>query len=200
MTTTLDLPLSPARDLFSTAAAPTQQLPRVKLAQRQGPILQPTPLAPSAEVLGLNLVRGCGHPKKAGDETLLLYTDTAERLAEELASGPRPRAVFLSPSTDPFPPLNAVQQVTAEVVQTLAQHGIESWLMTRGFIRPAALNVLAAHREHVKVTVALTTLDRHLQRTLEPLAAPPRLRLARSADCGNSAFQFRWPSIRLFPG
>ena len=187
MTATLTLPLSPTRDLFSTPAAPALQLPRVRLAQRQGPVLHPTSLAPTAEVLGLNIARGCGHrcgfcsvrayPKYVGDETLLVYGDTAERLAEELATGPRPRAVFISPSTDPFPPLNEVQQVAAEVVRTLARHGIEAWLMTRGLIRPAALDVLAAHRERVKVTVALTTLDRHLQRTLEPLAAPPRLRL-----------------------
>jgi DNA repair photolyase len=108
---------------------------------------------------------------------LTVYADTAERLAEELSSGVRPRAVFVSPDTDPFPPLNEVQRVTAEVVRTLAGHGVEAWLMTRGLIRPAALEVLAAHRDRVKVTVAVTTLDRQLQRTLEPLTAAPHLRL-----------------------
>src|SRR5262249_8742214 len=44
-------------------------------------------------------------------------------------------------------------------------------------IRPEALGVLAEHRERVRVTVGLTTLDRSLQRLLEPLTAPPRLRL-----------------------
>jgi DNA repair photolyase len=63
------------------------------------------------------------------------------------------------------------------VVRTLARHDVETWIMTRGHIRPFAVDVLAAHRHRVKVTVALTTLDRWLQRKLEPLCAPPRLRL-----------------------
>jgi DNA repair photolyase len=73
--------------------------------------------------------------------------------------------------------LGQIQAVTSRVVEVLARHGVEAWLMTRGFIRPAIRDVLGAHRHIVKVTVAVTTLDRHMQRVLEPLTAPPRLRL-----------------------
>jgi DNA repair photolyase len=107
-----------------------------------------------------------------------LYEGTAEQLDEELSRRAHPlRAVYLCPSTDPFPPLAAIQAETARVIPVLARHGVEAWLMTRGYIRPAVLEVLAAHRRHVKVTVALTTLDRAVQRALEPLTASPRLRL-----------------------
>jgi hypothetical protein len=49
--------------------------------------------------------------------------------------------------------------------------------MTRGFIRPFALEALARHAKQVRVTVPITTLDSDLRRLLEPLTASPRLRL-----------------------
>jgi DNA repair photolyase len=157
-------------------------------AARKGPLLQPSALGEHGELLGLNLTQGCihrcafcsvrGHPAYTGDKVVTLSTDIADRLETELlARRKRPRAVFISPSTDPFPPQAEVQSETVRAVETLARHGVEAWLMTRGYIRPAALDMLAAQRERVRVTVGLTTLDRSLQRILEPLAAPPRLRL-----------------------
>ena len=85
--------------------------------------------------------------------------------------------MLVSPTTDPFPPLQEIQQETGRIVEVLAGQGIEAWLMTRGFIRPAVLDVLRRHASHVKVTVAMTTVDRQLQRLLEALTAPPKLRL-----------------------
>jgi DNA repair photolyase len=139
-------------------------------------------------VLSLSLTRGCGHrctfcsvraqPSYPGDEVLYLYGDSAERLEEELAHlAATPTAVLISPSCDPFPPLARVQAESARVVNVLASHGIEVWLMTRGFIRPSIERLLARHAERVKVIVEMTTMDRALQRRLEPLAAPPRLRV-----------------------
>jgi DNA repair photolyase len=139
-------------------------------------------------VLSLNLAAGCVHrcgfcsarayPHAPADETVLLVADLPARLDEELADlAHRPRAVYVFPATDPFPPLAEIQAVTAQVVEVLARHGVEAWLMTRGFIRPAVREILAAHSAWIKVTIALTALDRRLQRVLEPLAAPPRLRI-----------------------
>jgi DNA repair photolyase len=109
---------------------------------------------------------------------LYLYADTISRLGDELDQcATVPKAIYISPSTDPFPPIRAVQNASVRVVETLAQRGIDAWLMTRGYIRPFAMRRLAACREHVRVTVAMTSTDRELQRALEPLAAPPSLRL-----------------------
>ena len=58
------------------------------------------------------------------------------------------------------------QEETARLVQKLAKRGIDSWLMTRGYIRPSILRMLAAHKERVRVTVGLTTLNRGLQRII----------------------------------
>lgn len=164
------------------------RLPRVERVPRRSPLLHAGPMSNFPDVLSLNLAQGCAHrcafcsvrasPSYRGDDMIYLYEDTPERLDAELRSRrSRPRAVYLSPSTDPFMPLVEVQRETARIVEVLARHGVQAWLMTRGHIRPSAMEVLARHASHVKVTVSLTTMDRMLQRALEPLAAPPRLRL-----------------------
>jgi pyruvate-formate lyase-activating enzyme len=138
--------------------------------------------------LGLDLVKGCVHrcgfctarayANAPGDEVVFLYTGTTEILETELAAQASSlRAVLLCPSTDPFPPLAEVQAETCRLIPVLARHGVQAWLMTRGYIRPAALKIVAAYQKHLKITIPLITMDRALQRTLEPLTAPPRMRL-----------------------
>jgi len=132
---------------------------------------------------------------------IYLPTDTAERLAKELAARrQKPRAVYVSPSSDPFMPLAELQAETCRVVEVLAEHDVEAWLMTRGAIRPSALAVLAAHRDKVKVTVGLTTVDRTLQRVLEPMAAPPRLRLRQIARLRDRGVPVHVEVAPLVPG
>jgi DNA repair photolyase len=132
---------------------------------------------------------------------IYLPSEIIGQLEKELAARPKkPRAVYISPSTDPFPPLSEVQAETARVVAALARHGIDSWLMTRGYIRPAVLEVLAAHRERVKVTVALTTLDRALQRVLEPLTGSPRLRLRQIRRLRRLGIQVQVALEPIIPG
>jgi DNA repair photolyase len=148
--------------------------------------LHSTPLTATEDVLGLNLTRGCVHrcvfcsvrayPGYRGDEQIETDPYLLDKLELELQSR-CPRVVHVSPSTDPFPPMRAVQELTAGVVKVLAVHDTEAWLMTRGLIRPAAFDVLKEHRDRVRVTVSLTTTDRTLQRRLEPWTAPPSLRL-----------------------
>jgi DNA repair photolyase len=167
---------------------PSPRLPRLFRLTRDGGVLRPTPLAGDDEVLGLNLTRGCWHrccfcsvrasPHHPPAGEVPVYADTAERLAADLDARPqRPRAVFLSPGSDPFPPLDEVQSEASRVIDVLAGRGVPAWIMTRGLIRPPALEVIAARRDLVRVTVGLCTLDRRLQRDLETWAAPPRLRL-----------------------
>jgi len=55
-----------------------------------------------------------------------------------------------------------VQSEACRTVEVLASHGIDALLMTRGYIRPSALQVLARHRERLRITIPLTTMDRGL--------------------------------------
>ena len=154
--------LSPGKP---TETRPVFGLPRVHRVERESAGLHPSPFVDQDDVLSLNLTRGCvqrcpfcsvrAHPSYAGDQTVYLFENTGRRLDQELSSRrKRPRAVFISPSTDPFPPLAEVQAETARVVSVLARHQVEAWLMTRGFIRPSAMKALQDHRGCARVTVS----------------------------------------------
>src|SRR5947209_6973480 len=95
------------------------RLPQVVELDRQGSVLVPTPLGPPEEVMGLNVLRGCVHRcpfcsvrvsgSYPNDGQVYRYARTPERLEQDLMEQ-RPRAVFLSPATDPFPPITEVQE------------------------------------------------------------------------------------------
>ena len=189
----------------------THRLPRITRIARSGLAFQPTALTADKEVLALNLMRGCGQrcafcsvrgsAHYSGDDELFLYDDSPEKLATELDTRPRlPRAIFISPATDPFPPLVEVQEQAALTVAALAERGVETWLMTRGLIRPHAMQVLAAHRDRVRVTVSMTTCDRQLQRTLEPWCASPRLRLKQIAKLRSLEIPVQVAIDPMIPG
>jgi DNA repair photolyase len=195
----------------SSEDEPVLRLPRIERICRTAPLLHPAPLRDDGEVLSLNLAQGCAHrcvfcsarayPSYPGDDVIYLFENTPERLAAELkARRKRPRAVYVSPSTDPFMPLAELQAETAAVVDVLAEHGVEAWLMTRGFIRPGVLRRLASHARRVRVTVGFTTLERRLQRVLEPLAAPPRMRLRQLVRLHQAGIPVQVELAPLVPG
>jgi DNA repair photolyase len=199
------------RPFHSEGQMPNPALPRLEVVQRIGPVLHPSPMPDHKDVLSLNLTRGCGHqcgfcsvraqPSYPGDEVLYLYGNTTKLLKNELSQRRvTPAAVLVSPSCDPFPPFARVQAETARVVGVIASHGIETWLMTRGFIRPAILRMLARHANHLKVMTELTTMDRTLQRLLEPLTAPPRLRVRQIARLHELGIDVQVGLEPLIPG
>src|SRR5437879_3909596 len=114
---------------------PIRRLPRLEYVPRKGVVLHPSPFADQPDVLSLNLSRGCvhrcpfctvrAHTGFPGDDVLYLYEGTAAKLEAELSLW-RPKAVFVCPSTDPFPPLGAVQYEAARVAAVLAGQGVEA--------------------------------------------------------------------------
>lgn len=192
---------------------PSYRLPQVVTAERQGPLLRPNPLADLVEgdVLSVNHLSGCAmqcpfcyaraYPRYAGDSVLTLYTNAAELVRQELIQRAElPRAVYLCPSTDPFPPILEVQRETARIVAVLAEFGVEAWLMTRGFIRPGVLELLQPHADLVQVTFPFMTCQEKLRRILEPLAAPTRLRLRQAKELLARGFSVRASLEPLLPG
>jgi DNA repair photolyase len=174
----------------------TDSLPRLVRVPRNGPVLHETALAPAPDVLGLNLTRGCGHrcafcsvrasPNYPADE-VVLFTNTVDLLHDELRHA-KPRAVYLCPGADPFPPYPPVQEATAEVVEVLAAHGVESWLMTRGEVQTAILQRLRGVAASVRFTVALPTVHAATAALLEADAAPPVVRLEQISRLKEMGF------------
>jgi DNA repair photolyase len=190
---------------------PVLRRPRLARVSRQGYVLHATPFSPDPNVPGVNLTHGCGQhcafcavrglADYTGDHELVVYTNTAERLAAELDARVRkPRAVYVSPATDPFLPDGELQSATTRVVEVLAERGVEAWLLTRGLIRPASLAVLAKYRDFVKVTAPLTTLDRERQRVLEPWMASPKVRIKQIAALRRLGISVQVMIEPLIPG
>jgi DNA repair photolyase len=99
--------------------------------------------------------------------------------------------VFLCPDTDPILPAPEVQAETMQVVAVLARYGIKSWLLTRGIFNAEALPLLCAHKNSIKVIIALTTLDRTLYQRLEPGASVPEQRLEQLANLQRQGLEVR---------
>jgi DNA repair photolyase len=202
---------SPARSRRRKAAPARAVLPRLVWRDRTGPVLHANPISNDPSVLSLNLAQGCvhrcafcsvrGHAGYEGDESIHVYRDTVRQLELELAKrSMRPRAVVISPSCDPFAPVLGLQEETLEIVRLLARQGIESWLMTRGWIRPRILAGLVAHRSAVRIRMGFVTQSRALQRALEPLTAPPRMRIRQVAALRQAGIPVEVALEPLLPG
>ena len=185
--------------------------PRIEWIERKGRALHTSPYGANGDVLALNLARGCSHrcgfcaaranASHPGDSVMHVYGHTPQFVEEELASRRRmPRAVLISPATDPFPPSSEAQAETVRVIQLLASRRVEAWLMTRGFIRPFAMKTLIANTNFVKVMIGLTTVDRGLQLLLEHGAASPRLRFRQLARLMQSGVRVQVALDPLIPG
>ncbi len=83
----------------------------------------------------LNISAGCAHQCVycytkgysiyPGDESIELYTNMAERISNEIArKRSKPKAVYFCPSTDPFQPIEKIQQTSYEVMKMLLNKGI----------------------------------------------------------------------------
>src|SRR5207237_1432813 len=81
-------------------------LPCVAQVKETRRLIHPGPFANQPEVLTLSFIDGTVDGCRQGDEVRLV-ADAADLLDAELRALPRlPRAVLVSPSSDPFPPLN----------------------------------------------------------------------------------------------
>ena len=213
MATALSLPLLDGlpEEAWGIEESAHPRLPHVAWKVRRGSLLHPNPLSDDPSVLSLNLAQGCmhrctfcsirGHAAYRGNEEIGLYANTAKHLKTELARRTeRPRAVVMSPSSDPFAPNLLIQEDTLSVINVLAEEGIEAWLMTRGFIRPKVLEALLPHRNMIRLRIGMTTADRRLQRSIEPLTASPVLRFRQLKALNKAGFRLNVAIEPLLPG
>lgn len=181
---------------------------RLLPVSRKGPVLQAARGAdPDAGLFGVDLTAGCGlgcsfchirgSARYPGEETILFDPATTERLTAELEQRTAPpKVVVLSPKSDPLPPDREVRFETLRVVRTLLERGIAVRLMTRGRIGRPLRDLLAAHRDLVRVGVGLTTMNRPLSRALEPKAAVPAARVRVLAELAKAGVAVE---VRLEP-
>src|SRR5262245_13614286 len=125
----------------------------------------------------------------------------SEQLVDELDfRRDRPQLVLIGPEVDPFTADPETQREVVRIIEVLAKRDIISWLSTRRTPSAAVLDVLAQHRDQVRVTVALTALDPDIQRAVEPDAAPVEERLAFIAELQRRGVPVEVNLDPLLPG
>jgi DNA repair photolyase len=136
----------------------------------------------------INLTRGCphrciycyarGYRNYPGDDRVLLYANTVEKLREELLHKRRlPRTVYFSSSSDAFGPYRLLQRMTYEAMQLLLERGIHVSFLTKGYIWRRFYYLWRQYPGMVNAQIGLNTLNPKIASWLEPLAATPRRRL-----------------------
>jgi DNA repair photolyase len=160
----------------------------VRFIERRGAVLTPSGLACLAGVPTVNVSSGCAHrcvycygrgySRYPGEDTVLVYQDTAARVEKELArKRRRPAAVYFCPSCDAFQPVNAVLEESFQTMRVLLESGVGVEFVTKGTIPGRFLDLFGRHPGRVSAQIGLTTLADPLRAALEPDAAPVAERL-----------------------
>ncbi|MCK4658890.1 MAG: radical SAM protein [Phycisphaerae bacterium] len=160
----------------------------VLLRKRKPPILTPSRIPCLRQFPTINITQGCvlgcvycyiqGYSNYPGPERVVLYENTAELIACELARKRRkPCRVYFSPSSDAFQPLPEVQDVSFRTMAVLLDSGVEVAFLTKGFVGHRFIRLFSETPHMIFAQVGITTLDETLCRLLEPRAAGPCERL-----------------------
>ena len=184
---------------------------RVILAERRSAVLTPSSLACLAQVPTVNLTVGCAHgclycyargySSYPGENTVVLYGNTLERLKDELArKRRRPQAVYFSPSSDLFQPVAEVLALGQRVLEFLLSRGIGVAFLSKGHIPDGTMKLLIAHADRVRAQIGIITLDEDLQRLFEPHAASPKVRLEQMARLVSGGIATQARLVPVLPG
>lgn len=122
-----------------------------------------------------------GHSPGLDFETLLYAkTNAAEVLEAELAKpGYMPKTIALGAVTDPYQPIERRFEISRQILEVLDRTSHPVGIVTKSSLVLRDIDVLQrlARRNLVRVALSVTTLDRRVQRVMEPRAAAPAKRI-----------------------
>ena len=167
-------------------------------AERKSAVLTPSSLACLSRIPTINLTAGCAHGclycytrgyrSHPGQGRIVLYTNTLEKLRDELGrKRKKPKAVYFSPASDLFQPVDEVKELAYGILDLLLGRRISVAILTKGAIPQRHMARLTEDAPNVRVQVGLITLDPNISGMFEPHAATPETRLAqlrRLAEAG----------------
>jgi len=140
----------------------------------------------------VNLTSGCAHgcvycytrgySSHPGENKVILYENTLEKLKNELArKRTKPQAVYFSPSSDLFQPVPEVLELGYRVLELLFSQGIGVAFLSKGHIPDKTVSLLLSHADKVRAQVGVITLDKDIKRMFEPNTASPGVRIEQIA-------------------
>ena len=161
---------------------------QIGFIERKGHVLTRPTLKCLSQVASINPTLGCihqcaycyarGYSIYPGDGKVFVYGNMPEKLKKELASRRKlPPYVFFSPTCDVLQPIPQVLKVTYELMKILLEYGVGINLLTKGRIPAKFLQLFGQYKESVHIQIGITTLNRDIQRKMEPFAATPQERL-----------------------
>src|SRR5258706_7932588 len=115
------------------------------------------------------------------ESKILVKEEAPELLREELMSKRwTPRLIAISGVTDPYQPIERKLQITRRCLEVLAEFRNPVIIITKNRLVTRDIDVLKelARFDALMVSLSITTLDRNLQRVMEPRTSTPENRLA----------------------
>ena len=161
---------------------------QIDFVERKGHVLTRPTLKCLSQVASINPTLGCihqcaycyarGYSIYPGDGKVFVYGNMPEKLKKELISRRKlPAYVFFSPTCDVLQPIPQVLKVTYELMSILLENGIGVNLLTKGRIPAKFLQLFNQYRELIHIQIGITTLNRDIQKRIEPNAATPQERI-----------------------
>jgi len=123
-----------------------------------------------------------------------------EALAKQLAKIKPPKEVFMSSVGDAWQPIEAKYKLSRACLKLLLEAGFEVDILTKSALICRDFDLLSAYKTH-RLGMTLTTLDKDLQKVLEPYASEPleRLNTLKKAESkGIKTYVFLGPLIPEF--
>jgi len=178
---------------------------------RRSAVLTPSSLACLAHMPTVNLTSGCAHGCRycytrgysthPGEDKVILYRNTLEKLKDELArKREKPRAVYFSPSSDLFQPVPEVLELGYHVLEFLLSQGIGIAFLSKGHIPEKTMSLFLNHADNVRAQIGIITLDENIQHMFEPNTASPSVRIAQIAKLINSGIATEARLDPVLPG
>lgn len=160
----------------------------IGIIERKGHVLTKSTLQCLSQVASINPTLGCvhqcaycyarGYSMYPGDGKVFVYGNMPEKLRKELSTRRKlPAYVFFSPTCDVLQPIPQVLQITYDLLHILLEHGVGINLLTKGRIPANFFPLLKQYKKLTHIQIGITTLERDIQKKIEPYAATPRERI-----------------------
>lgn len=155
---------------------------------RKTNFLSPSGLRCLANLPTVNISAGCvhnciycytkGYSVYPGDDSVEIYKDTAERIADEIKhKRKKPVAVYFCPSCDPFQPIPEIHKITFDVMKTILENNIGVQFVTKGKMPDEIYGLFEKHHSKIAGQIGLTSVDEKILSIIEPAAANAQERL-----------------------
>jgi len=162
---------------------------RLVTKNRKSNVLTPSQLRCLSKMPTVNITAGCihaciycytkGYSQYPGDDTVILYDNTSQKLSEELArKRKKPQAVYFCPSCDPFQPIRQILDQTYKTMEALLKAGIGVQFVTKAIVPARFTDLFAKHNNLVCAQVGLTCVDDNIRKIFEPGTASVSQKLA----------------------